>query len=55
MDAVDPIDSTHARCLDAREAVRAHIKVLQLRASAWKPRPFDRKEYDDYAADRASA
>lgn len=35
----EPIDPLHRECIEAREAIRMHVKVLQDHAAAWQPRP----------------
>lgn len=35
----EPIDQLHRQCLDAREAIRMHAKILEDHAARWEPRP----------------
>jgi hypothetical protein len=43
---VEPIDVLHRRCIEAREAIRATVKVLQSNAAEWEPRECpNRREF----------
>jgi len=35
----EPIDELHAMCLEARDAIRRHVRVLRALAAEWEPRP----------------
>lgn len=35
-----PIDPLHVQCIEARNGIRMHVKVLQRHAAEWEPRPM---------------
>jgi hypothetical protein len=40
----EPVDPLHAQCIEAREAIRSHARVLQAYALVWEPAPCPPRE-----------
>ena len=40
MTQIEPLDRTHAECLAARDAIRAHVTQIRTGIAAWEPAPF---------------
>lgn len=39
MTQIEPLDRTHAECLAARDAIRAHVATIRTQISTWQPKP----------------